>query len=516
MRKWLAIISILSICGLLAGASACGGSENNAQSQLPVAEVVREDFTVEVTGSGNLEASREARLTFGSSGTVAMVNVTEGDHVTSGQALASLDTTFLEQTLANARQDREAAEQAVRSAEQSVTAAQLTVEATEGSVTAAELQVLNGELAIQNAEIDLEAARNSYYQLTTPYPFTTFAFTLPDALADVRDAWLFLQEAQAELAKAAAGEPYSLSEALNDLTTTETSLTAAESKLSYGLGEGTQPSGVDYWTLRSAQLTIDKAEIARDVAVNNLVTLENSLALAENTRDNALNSLDIAVTGLASKQTALSRAQTALEMAEDDLEKATITAPFDGVIAAVNVEAGDKLAAPTVSPQTIIHLVDPGLMELVVELDEIDIPWVRVNQKALIEVDALPDTVFEGKVTAIYPLPRTVGGVVLYNARVSFPVTEDSGLKAGMSASADIILAERNDTLLVPSRAVYADAQGNTVVQVVAGGQTVEKPVVIGISDGNQTEILQGLQEGETVVIQLRSTIQLSSMFGLE
>ncbi len=69
-----------------------------------------------------------------------------------------------------------------------------------------------------------------------------------------------------------------------------------------------------------------------------------------------------------------------------------------------------------------------------------------------------------------------------------------------MSATADIIINERSSVLLVPSRAIKQDSLGNTVVAVVINEQIEERPVVIGISDGFQTEILDGLNEGEMVV----------------
>ena len=93
-------------------------------------------------------------------------------------------------------------------------------------------------------------------------------------------------------------------------------------------------------------------------------------------------------------------------------------------------------------------------MELVVDVDEIDIPRVKLDQEAVITLDALPDTEFQGTVTAIYPVPKEEGGVVLYEVRLSLDIPEDSGIKVGMSASADVMIEKRSDVLLVPSRAV--------------------------------------------------------------
>jgi HlyD family secretion protein len=125
-----------------------------------------------------------------------------------------------------------------------------------------------------------------------------------------------------------------------------------------------------------------------------------------------------------------------------------------------------------------------------------------LNQEAIIEIDALPDITFKGIVTAIYPLPIEEGGVVLYNAKINLDVPENSAAKIGMSTEADIIIDKRSNVLLVPERAIQKDSEGNPVVKVMVNEQIQERPVDIGISDGYQTEIVSGLNEGETVVVE--------------
>jgi HlyD family secretion protein len=139
-------------------------------------------------------------------------------------------------------------------------------------------------------------------------------------------------------------------------------------------------------------------------------------------------------------------------------------------------------------------------MELVVEVDEIDIPKVKTGQEAIITLDALPDAEFIGEVTTIFPLPKEVGGVVLYDVKIKFDVPEGSGIRVGMSAEADIVLAKRSNVLLIPDRAIEEDEEGRTIVKVMVGEEIEERPVEIGISDGFDTEIISGLREGEVVI----------------
>ncbi len=190
--------------------------------------------------------------------------------------------------------------------------------------------------------------------------------------------------------------------------------------------------------------------------------------------------------------------EQAVAEAQKKLDEATITVLFVGVVADVYVRAGDTVSSTT----TILHLIDLTTMQLNVELDEIDIPDISLGQKAVIELDALPTLNLEGRVTSIHPVPTVESGVVLYEVEIDFAVPRDSGLRVGMSAEADIIISERSDVLLVPERAIEQDSQGNPIVYVMVGEEIEERSVVVGITDGFQTEIVSGLEEGEVVVVE--------------
>ena len=193
-------------------------------------------------------------------------------------------------------------------------------------------------------------------------------------------------------------------------------------------------------------------------------------------------------------------AEQALAEAQTQLDEATITAPFDGLVARVYVKEGDIISAAT----TIVHLIDPSNMELNAEVDEIDIPDVKLGQRAIIEVDALPALQLEGVVTLIGSLPIVEAGLVLYEVTIGFDVPQGYNLKIGMNAIADIILEERSNVLLVPNRAITQDSQGNPIVKVMVNEEIEERPVVTGISDGFDTEIVDGLSEGDVVVIETK------------
>lgn len=197
----------------------------------------------------------------------------------------------------------------------------------------------------------------------------------------------------------------------------------------------------------------------------------------------------------------LEAVEQAIAEAQKQLDWAAITAPFDGTIASVNVDEGDTVLATEI----IVHLIDLTSMELDAEVDEIDVAEVKPGQRAIIEVDALPALQLEGKVISISLLPEVEAGVVLYKVKIGFDVPPDLELRVGMSATADIVIAERSGVLLVPSRAITTDSEGNPMVKVMVNEQTEERRVVIGISDGFDTEIVDGLDEGEVVVVERRA-----------
>jgi len=430
VKSWR-IVAIGLLCLALVSPTACGEQASESQQQL--VEVTRGDIALEVTAEGNLSLPWHRELAFGTSGTIAKINVEQGDRVTKGQMLASLNTTSLEQ--------------AVKAA----------------------------ELAVKTAEIDLELAMNDYRQITYPYTYQTFFFDVPASIADMSDAQRELNEAL-EIMKQGlglSGEQYW--EVRHRLEQAQDDLIEAREKLARGRGDDVFQSELlsvrGYWTLRAAELEAEKAQVALD---------------------NAGNDLDEAIT---------------------DLEKAVILAPFDGAIADVDVKQGDKLSSTNYATTTIIEIIDPTIMELKAELDEIDIPGVELNQRAIIEIDALPALQLEGEVTYIYPVSTEESDVVLYEVTISFDVPLGSGLKSGMSATAEIVMDERSHVLLVPNRAIKQDSQGNPVVEVMVDEQIQERPVALGISDGYETEIVDGLREGEIVVIERRAEPEPSGGF---
>ena len=426
------------LCLILVGVTACNAFGEEEETTQQVVEVVRGDLIVSVSGSGNIETSRDARLSFGSGGRIDKIYVEKGDEVSQGEVLAELDADALELAKTQAEVALTQAEVALTQAQLNQQTAEYNLKNTQDTKDTLELALLNAQINLRNAEHHLDETRDIY---TWP--------EIEVAQDDVDDAKAFLD---------------------------------------YLLSFGPTQEQLDY-----AQARLDAAESTLDAMINSYDTEEVAIAKLQ---------VEAAVMAEAQARESAALGRESLDQAQKQLDEAIITAPIAGVVASLSAEEGDIIPSPTMSPQPVIYLIDPTGLELVVEIDEIDVPEVKLGQEVIIELDALPDTEFKGVVTIIYPLATEVGGVVLYDVKIELDVPEDSGIKVGMSASADIILANRSNVLLVPDRAITEDGEGRTIVNVMVNEQIEERLVEIGISDGFDTEIINGLREGEMVLIE--------------
>jgi HlyD family secretion protein len=197
-------------------------------------------------------------------------------------------------------------------------------------------------------------------------------------------------------------------------------------------------------------------------------------------------------------QVAVDQARASLELAQLQLEGATITAPFDGVVASLGAEVNEQ-----VSPGSpMIVLIDPSGFHVEVSVDEIDVGQVEVGQEARITLDAYPDEELQGHVEYISPVATEDLGAVSYRVRVYFEPTQVP-LRSGMTANITVVTQRRENVLLMPSRAISVDRDtGVLYVQRLKGNGEIERvEVEIGIQDATNSEVLRGLEEGDQLVI---------------
>ena len=240
---------------------------------------------------------------------------------------------------------------------------------------------------------------------------------------------------------------------------------------------------------------------------NRYKTLFQKGLVAADDYDNAQLSYKQAKEQVASAKEEVQRAQT-------NLGYATITSPIDGVVLSKSVEEGQTVAASFSTPELFTIAQDLTNMQVVADVDEADIGDVKEGERVSFTVDAYPDDTFEGTVKQVRQEATTTNNVVTYEVVISAP-NADLKLKPGLTANVTIFTAERKGVLSVPSKALRFTPQKETVgkmkivdnyanaknkVWTIEGNSIVAHKVNVGMSDGTNTQILNGIAAGTKVV----------------
>jgi HlyD family secretion protein len=191
--------------------------------------------------------------------------------------------------------------------------------------------------------------------------------------------------------------------------------------------------------------------------------------------------------------------QSTLETAQAALKAATLIAPFTGTVISVGAEVGDLVSSNTV----VVLLADLAALRVRAVVDETDIGPVKVGQEVDITFDAFPGHQFHGQVLEVPFLGTLAQNIVTYDVPISLEGDKSIPLKPGMTANLKIVLARRENVLLMPAMAVQQGETGNVVlVQDSPQGPAVATPVEVGFSDGVYVEVTRGLNEGDRVVVE--------------
>lgn len=204
-------------------------------------------------------------------------------------------------------------------------------------------------------------------------------------------------------------------------------------------------------------------------------------------------------------QADVAAARAQLDAARANTERTVLTAPFAGTIAKIVGELGEYAtpSPPGVATPPAIDLIDDSCLYVKAPMDEVDAPKIHAGQPVRITLDALPGQVFAGHVRRVAPYvfaaekqARTV------DVEVDFDHPEEArGLLVGYSADAEVILESRPDVLRIPTAALRSS--GDVLRYDAATGTLSAQPVSTGIANWAQTEITDGLREGERIVTSL-------------
>jgi HlyD family secretion protein len=234
---------------------------------------------------------------------------------------------------------------------------------------------------------------------------------------------------------------------------------------------------------------------------------QKNYQLGLNKRLSAETNLAVSRADIAKADAQVAQAKAALENAQEDLRNSTIVSPIDGLVLSRDVNVGDAVSSILVlgSQATLIMtLGDVSEVYVQGKVDEADIGKVYLNQPARIVVESFKDKKFIGKVTKISPLGKEKDNVTTFEVRVS--ISNPTGeLKANMSANAEILLEEKKNVLMVPEASLIYDKERNASIETPdpkADHGKKKIQVKLGISNGVKTEILEGLNEKQQIILQ--------------
>ncbi len=296
--------------------------------------------------------------------------------------------------------------------------------------------------------------------------------------------------------------------------------------------------------LASAKAAQKRAEASMTQANQNLQRADELYAqglISEEGYVQIKTAAEVASADKESARHAVKQQDALLAQRQDELDRTVITAPITGTITELNAEAGEIVVVGTMNNAgtVIMTVADLSTIEVEVEVDETDIAGVRVGQDAKIEVDAFPDTTFRGRVTEVGNSAQ-VSGLSSSDRVTNFLVTvllldDVPAIKPGMTATADITTDVRNNCLHVPIQSVVyrslkeikendtetAESSGGAVaaeldstesdetqkedkevegVFRIVDGKAEFVPVVTGIADQQNIEIVSGVKDGDEIV----------------
>lgn len=437
---FLAVVAVLAVGGYLGWQYVSQRRAAAASAEQKTDVVMRGNLTALVGATGTVRSNQSASLAWETSGTVGKVLVAEGEAVAKGQLLAEIAADSLPQNVILAQSDLANAQKAL------------------DDLLNSDASRLQAQVAISNTQKTvLEAER-----ATVKYDDDKYEDDLDKALDDIADAKDDLKDAQEDFDLYKDRDPDN------------------ETRKSYEE------------KLRDAQHKYDEKvriydllKIEKAVAETNLAIAQANLADAQRHYGRVENGPD------AYDQTAL---EARIAAAKATIDSARLTAPFAGIITHADVLAGDQ-ASPG---KVIFRLDDLSHLLVDVRISEVDINRIQVGQKVFLTFDAIQDKEYEGMVSEVSDVGVANQGIVEFAVTIEL-TNADENVKPGMTAAVNIVVEQLENVLLVPRGAVRV-IDGKRVVYVV-GSEPPWAEITLGASSDVSIEVVDGLQEGETILL---------------
>lgn len=436
-----------------------------------------------VSGNGTLEPAQKVELSFGASGEVTKIYVKSGETVKKGEVLAEVDSSSARASLASAKASLLEAEEAVESAEE----AEAEAEEEEDEETAYEGGASTEFVGLTSENGIAAASTTSTEGESTTGEGSTEAATSATAKEEEEEA--AKKEEASTTAKAKEGSTKNTKavaeeEAAAKEEAEAEKVTPAETKSESSSGESTSSTG------------------------------ESSTG-GETTSSGAGGGATIS---LPTAEANLREAQLTVKSARQEVRETTLRAPISGTIAQVSGSVGETVtggsssgggtseasslgatggeSSGSGSGSAFMVLAQLHRLKMEVSFSESDIGKVRKGQTATVSIDSMEGTELSGEVTKLSVLPSEGSSSVVEYPATILLTQSAKGLRAGMSASAEVVVEQVKNAITVSSEAL----SGKTVT-VEEGGKEVTKTVTTGLEGDETTQIISGLKVGDTVVL---------------
>jgi len=475
------ILLSLIVLGALAGGgyywkTQQAAAKPNDPTKVPTAKVERAPIRLTVASTGRVVANLEVDIKCKASGEIIKLPFDVSQSVKKGELLLELDPVDEDRNAKKAEVALAAAQAKAKQAEESLRIAELDLvtakKKAQATLTAADAKAKQAEQNLKLAELTLVTSRNrAQAALTAVEAKAADAKAKADRVQKLLEKRLSSQEEYdtARTAEVAA----------------QTDLDAARIRLEE-LKTEQQAIEVKRQEVRLAEVDVENARIS----IEELKTQEEALGVKRQ---------DVALTAAQVESNRID-----LSIAQRRLEDTKVAAPMDGVVATRNVQIGQIMSSGISNVgggTTALTLADLSRLFILASVDESDIGKLEVGQSSLITADAYPGKRFRGAVTRIAPKGVNASNVVTFEVKIEVLSDNKALLKPEMTANVEVLVAQKDDALLVPVEAVSRRRMERFVMAVKPDGTAEERPVEVGLSDGVQFEIVSGLKEGDTVQV---------------
>lgn len=455
LKKPVVLVLIIAIVIVIAVFASRGGTEEPA-----TATAARGAVTQEVSVTGKVVPAEEVDLAFEKSGRAAWVAVKVGDAVYRGQTLVTLENADASAELAQAeanlaaeKADLAGVEATPRDARQNLT------DKLRDAYTRAD-DAIRGKTDQFFSNPGTQPALLLQAETAVKNSIEFQRVTLGATLAAWRDGADAAQTRRNLYAVAAYLDDISL--VVNALTPTP--------KLSQ--------TAID--TYRSDVLA---ARTNINTALANLTAAEEKLRAAED--------------AIAPQKANVDAAEAKVAYYRVQLAKTALRSPIEGVVAEVNIKAGELVAANAAA----VSVISAAEYEIEAKVPEVDIAKLAIGDEATVTLDAYGSAaIFKAKIAKFDPAETVVDGVPTYTTTFQF-LARDERIRSGMTANIKIVTEKKEDAILLPGRAIR-QKNGGSAVRLFRNGAEMEMPVEIGIrgADG-MVEIISGISEGDIIYV---------------